>query len=61
MALVVRRSKGKYLVQWNGEILATYDTHEEAWFHVTYGYPAESRKVAEEAAKLSSRLWSSLR
>ena len=60
MALVPRRSRdGKYLVVWNGEVLATYDTRDEQWYHITYGYPAESAKVAEKAAKASSALWSS--
>ena len=61
MALVGRRIKGLFAVVWNGEVIATYDNPSEQWFHIVYGYPAESMKVAEASAKLSSDLWSSMK
>lgn len=62
MSLVGRKTReGKYLVVWNGEILATYDTHAEQWHHVCYGYPAKTQKDAEKKAKDSAKLWSNIR
>ena len=57
MGLVLRRSEGRYLVLWNAEILATYDTHAEAFAHVIYGYPAENRAEAEKIAEASAKAW----